>query len=148
MMMVKITAEKFRSLRSVDGRLVRRYGPLPVISKVGKTSTKWRPKWMKVHPVFRRNEAIPPDEEDPTRNHPSEQIDLKTREAPEEKQEHRRLAYYSRGASKHRTAYLQVPKARAVTEGIAKGLGAVESSSCSSSRASRLLATSSTRKGW
>ncbi len=91
LVMVKLTAEQFRSLRSCDGRLVRRYeGPLPVIAKVGKTSYKLEPpKWMKVHPVFHVSNLKPyhPDEEDPARNQPSRAaVDMRTIARREERQ--------------------------------------------------------------
>ena len=95
--MLKITAEQFRSLRSGDGRLVRRYeGPIPVVAKVGKTSYKLEPpKWMKVHPVFHVSNLKPyhPDEDDPARNQPSRAaVDLKRRERREVKQAEEILA--------------------------------------------------------
>ena len=97
MVMVKITAEQFRSLRSQDGRLVRRYeGPLPVVAKVGRTSYKVEPpKWMKVHPVFHVSNLKPyhPDEEDPARNQPSRApVNLRSQRRREEKQAEEILA--------------------------------------------------------
>lgn len=73
--MVLVHPEQFRSTRTRDRRLVRKYeGPLPVLAKVGKCSYKIDiPAWMKVHPFFHVNSLKPhqPDKEDSARNQPT-----------------------------------------------------------------------------